>query len=237
MRIRTIKLEVWTHPVLSRLTDEARLVAIGLLNVADDEGFFMASPALVRSALYPFDEDSTRIRRVLAALSRVGYIEVREHPEQGEIGCVINFKKHQRIDRPNQSKIKSYFDSTNDRRMIDDDSLLDQGREQGTGKGKEQGTNLAPAPLSRARNELFDAIVELTGQNPQICGGEIGKAIKAIKSITQDVTPAEIRARAANYPLHFKDASLSASAMAKWWTKIATPPDKPQGNERRMSFA
>ena len=138
MRIRTVKPEFWSHPVLSKLSDEARLAAIGLLNLADDEGFFLAAAALVRSAFWPFDEDSMRARRVLDELSRVGYIEVQEHPTHGPVGVVVNFTKHQKVDRPSQSKIKTYFDSSSVRRKLDESSLLyqgsgirDQGRDQG----------------------------------------------------------------------------------------------------------
>ena len=42
MRIRTLKPEFWSHPVISRQSDAAKLLAIGLLNYADDEGYFYA---------------------------------------------------------------------------------------------------------------------------------------------------------------------------------------------------
>jgi hypothetical protein len=139
MRIRTIKPEFWSHPVISRLDDSTRLLAIGLLNVADDEGFFFAEPALIRSAIWPFDEDSSRARRTLEQLSNTGYIELREHPTHGTIGVIQNFAKHQRVDRPTPSKLKAYYDSTNPRRGLDERSLL----EQGTGN-REQGNNKNP---------------------------------------------------------------------------------------------
>jgi hypothetical protein len=132
VRIRTIKPEFWTHPILSRLSHEARLAAIGLLNIADDDGFFLADAALIRSALWPFDEDSTNARRALDALSKAGYIEIRESSTHGPIGSVLNFSKHQRIDRPTASKLAGYFNSSNPRRVLDESSLLE-------GKGKEQG--------------------------------------------------------------------------------------------------
>lgn len=145
MRIRTIKPEFWSHPILSAQDPVVRLGAIGLLNLADDGGYFMATPSLVRSALFPIDEDSTNARRVLATLSAVGYIETKKHPTHGDIGMVVNFTKHQRIDRPSPSKIKGYFDSTNTQRTLDDHSLLYQvsgikGKEQ----GKEQVAEISP---------------------------------------------------------------------------------------------
>jgi len=136
MRIRTIKPEFWSHPVLSALDDGARLLAIGLLNLADDEGYFLSHPTLVRNALRPFDEDSSRTRRGLETLEKVGWIEVRDHPEQGQVGKVINFQKHQRIDRPTPSKIGGYFNSTSNRRGLVEASLLERKGKEGNGTGK-----------------------------------------------------------------------------------------------------
>ena len=157
MRIRTIKPEFWSHPILSAQDPVVRLGAIGLLNLADDGGYFMATPALVRSALFPLDEDSTNARRVLATLSSVGYIETRNHPTHGDVGMVVNFNKHQRIDRPSPSKIKDYFDSTNTQRALDDHSLLDQGSGiKGSGiKGSGDQEALPPKSPSAPRSKRF----------------------------------------------------------------------------------
>lgn len=116
---------------MARLDDATRLVALALLNYADDYGYFLADPAAVRSFVRPFDDDSTIVRRSIATLSRIGYVLVVEHPEMGPIGKVEKFTTHQRVDRPNPSKLKVYFDSTNVRRLFDDQSSPE-------GKGKEK---------------------------------------------------------------------------------------------------
>lgn len=154
MRIRTIKPSFWAHPVLARLPDAAKLLAIGLLNLADDEGFFHADPRLVRAALRPFDEDSTITRESLENLAEIGYLEMHDHPTHGPLGVVCAFQEHQRIDRPAKSGIRPLFEhaasqpidqqqrylvaasSTNDRRTLDDQTALEgKGRE---GKGVEE---------------------------------------------------------------------------------------------------
>jgi hypothetical protein len=112
MRIRTIKPEFWTHPVMTRQSDATKLLAVGLLNYADDEGYFYAEPRMVRAALRPFDEDSTIVRRGLDDLSNIGFVSVCEHSSHGLIGLVLNFKKHQRVDRPAPSKIRSFYEQT-----------------------------------------------------------------------------------------------------------------------------
>lgn len=137
MRIRTIKPTFWDHPVISRQSDCTRLLAIGLLNLADDEGYFLADPILVRNAIRPFDEDSANVRRGLYELSKIGYIEISDGSELGSIGKIVKFEKHQRVDRPTTSKYKTYFNSSRTRRgLVEDSSTEGKGRE-GNSKGKE----------------------------------------------------------------------------------------------------
>jgi hypothetical protein len=108
-RIRTVKPEYWSHPVMGRQDDATKCLGVALLNFSDDEGYFLADPNLVRSNCRPFDDDSAITRRCLSALVAAEWIEVSEHPTHGFIGRVVNFKEHQVIDRPKPSNIKPYF--------------------------------------------------------------------------------------------------------------------------------
>jgi len=177
-RIRTVKPEYWRHPVMARQPDDVRLMAVALLNIADDEGLFFADPALLRGEVWPFDEDSSRTRRVLEQLERIGWISVREHPEIGMVGKVVNFTKHQKVDRPTPSKIKGYFDSSNIRRGLDEDSLL----EQGTGN-REQG--------SIKRFTRTDALVFLTSRGVENRVAEEWLSCRKTKRLTNTMTAFE----------------------------------------------
>ena len=127
MRIRTIKPEFWQSETMASIPKDSRLLAIALLNYADDEGFFFAVPQVIQGALFPFDEDSTSIRRGLDELSRIGFCSLGKTTEGKRIGRIVNFLDHQRIDRPQASKIAGLevvwgaFDehSTNIRRGLD----------------------------------------------------------------------------------------------------------------------
>jgi hypothetical protein len=133
MRIRTIKPEFWQHPVMSRLPYDTRILALGLLNLADDEGYFSADTDYIRGAVL-FREDSSNVRRMLDELSRSGWITLCGTPER-PIGRVVHFRKHQRVDRPQPSRLKQYAldeSSTNDRRALDDQSTQEQGKESNT---------------------------------------------------------------------------------------------------------
>lgn len=131
-RIRTIKPEFWSHPILARQDDATKLMAISLLNFSDDEGYFHAEPNLVRGFCRPFDDDSTITKKCLENLSKIGYISISENEFYGPIGLIEKFSEHQRIDRPNDSKLKSYY-SSKDRRKI-----VDKSKEERKGKGKER---------------------------------------------------------------------------------------------------
>ena len=94
MRIRTIKPEFWMHEKLAEKSEFTRLLAIAILNWADDEGYFMANPTLIKGQLFPFLDDSKIIPRSIQDLSSVGWIELSEDEEGRSIGRVTNFAKH-----------------------------------------------------------------------------------------------------------------------------------------------
>ena len=148
-RIRTIKPEFWRHPVLGRLPDDQQLLALALLSMSDDEGFFRAQPELIRGDVQPFREDLATISRGLAKLSEIGWIEVVDHPEQGSIGRVKKWADHQKVDHPKASKLRRYFTCeqvANSSRSSRDSFALEQGsgnRDQGRGNGNSAST--APA--------------------------------------------------------------------------------------------
>ena len=82
---------------------------------------------------------------------------------------------------------------------------------------KNHQNNIAPAKPPRARDALFDCIAEVTGTNPAVSGGELGKAKAAILAASPAVTPDEIRRRAANYRANHPELTMGPSALAKWW--------------------
>jgi hypothetical protein len=132
MRIRTIKPEFWSHPIMAKQSDATKLLAIGLLNLADDDGYFFAEPKLVRNAIRPFDDDSGITTVSLRELSELGYISIRKHPTHGDIGRVESFINHQVINKPKPSIIKALHDSGIDTVAIPyQDGLEGKGMEQG----------------------------------------------------------------------------------------------------------
>lgn len=132
-RIRTIKPEFWTDEDLSEVSEPACLLALGLLNYADDEGYFNANPKLIKASVFPLREPSVPITVQLRELSDCGYISLFSTSDGKNFGVINNFQKHQVINKPKESKIKEldllpyeYGSGT-----VSIPPGMDQGKEQG----------------------------------------------------------------------------------------------------------
>lgn len=238
MRIRTIKPEFWANEKMSAMPDAARLLALGLLNYSDDEGYFWANEKMIRGALRPFDDDSTIIRRSLAQLASIGYLMIGKTDDGRECGVIVNFAKHQKIDRPKPSEIKGLasFDDQSSiiRRGLDDQSLLDRkGKDQGkegintsAKSGDLSGAPAEPSKPTRARDPLFDALASACDRDPRAMTARdaraCGVALAEIRKASPDVTPIEIARRAANYRSRYREAALTPSALCNQWAACAT---------------
>lgn len=248
MRIRTIKPEFWANEHIARLPDFTILLAIGLLNYADDEGYFNANPALIRAALFPLREDYGSIPVAVTELSNQGFVELFSAPDGRTYGRVVNFLKHQVINKPNKSKIKELCVSPVGLLHLSgsDTVVLPVGtgiREQGSGNGTGREKEVAGAPglvangsakaqpmaktSERQRDLLFDALAEACGsvltEMTKRAKSACGVALAEIRAASPDVTPDEIRRRAANYRAQFKGAALTPSALANHWGSMGSP--------------
>lgn len=105
-RIRTIKPTFWTDEDMADISEAACLLAIGLLNYADDEGYFNANPKLIKAAVFPIRETSSSIPVLLQELSNCGYISLFSAQDCKRYGLINNFIKHQVVNKKTPSKIK-----------------------------------------------------------------------------------------------------------------------------------
>lgn len=181
MRIRTIKPEFWADEDLSSVSIEANLLAVGLLNYSDDEGYFNANPRLVNASIFPIralslnnhgsisDESvmshgrvidqSTMVQNMLNELHKIVYIRLFNEVDGRLYGKVEHFTKHQIINRPKPSKIKQIVMNHG---SISDASLTNHGRvndqsplEQGTGNREQvHKTGETPAPPEDLKTDI-----------------------------------------------------------------------------------
>jgi hypothetical protein len=155
MRIRTIKPDFWRSLTLARVTRDQRLLFAGLLNYCDDEGRGMDEPRLIKGDLFPMDDDVTPtiVDAWMAALAAVGHVNRYADDFGRKLFSVRSWKEHQRIDRPQVSKLPAPKpeDSTSVRRtVVEQSSLEGKGRE---GKGRDRkGTDSVALTRHAGRN-------------------------------------------------------------------------------------
>jgi uncharacterized phage protein (TIGR02220 family) len=101
-RIRTVKPDFWTDEKMVELSFETRLFFIGLWNFVDDEGRIQYSPKKLKMLIFP--ADSVDVPRMIQELSANGRVIVYQI-DGIEYLQVINFAKHQRIDKRSDSKL------------------------------------------------------------------------------------------------------------------------------------
>jgi len=98
-RIRSIKPSFPADETLGQCSRDARLLFACLwATCCDDHGRFRAAPALVRGAVFPYDDnlDNASVELLLKELEVAGRLELYEVAGQ-RYGYVVNWAKHQRI--------------------------------------------------------------------------------------------------------------------------------------------
>jgi len=210
VRIRTIKPEFWAHPILGRLPDRTQLLALALLSMADDHGYFHADPAIVRGSVAPFRESLASVSEDLARLSKSEWIDLWDHPQQGAMGKIKKWSDHQKIDHPSKSKLAAYDireELATASRESREELALDQGsgiREQGSGKGKE--TSMSDKPDEPDLFETFwDAYDKKEGRKPafsswkRLSKADQQAAIDGIPEYHRNVRDRQYRKQAQGY--------------------------------------
>ena len=103
-RNRILKSKFWEDERFFNLSHECKLLALALLNFADDEGNFKSNLTLINSFCFPYLKINKLLISMLKSLNDIDYICFYED-EQGEyFGNVKNFKMNQCINKAKKSK-------------------------------------------------------------------------------------------------------------------------------------
>lgn len=137
-RIRTIKPEFPHSESMGRVSRDARLLFIQLWTLCDDSGRTRAVSRMLASLLFPYDDDANGlIEGWLSELEQEGCI-VRYSADGSTYLQVCNWLNHQKIDKPSQSKIPPFDESSrilaNPRERSSEDQgsrIKDQGKNNG----------------------------------------------------------------------------------------------------------
>jgi hypothetical protein len=180
-RIRTLKPEFPQSESLGKVSRDARLTFAMVLTVADDEGRARASPRLLASLLFPFDDDAPGlIEGWLVELEKVGC--VRRYSVDGTSYLDIpQWTKHQKIDRPSASRLPGFVTpsiaSTSDdaRGAFDDNSTNPREPTRGIDEhARSVDADLGPRTLDQDQSSLRS---DCASQGDEILVGDTGSKL------------------------------------------------------------
>jgi hypothetical protein len=107
-RIRTIKPEFPLSETIGRLPRDARLLFIQLWTLSDDEGRLRGNSRLLANTLYTYDDDAIALMDGwIGELVREKCI-VRYQAEGNTYIQILNWSKHQKIDKPGKSRLPEF---------------------------------------------------------------------------------------------------------------------------------
>ena len=104
-RKRSLDPDIWVNEQFMKVSLLARLLYIGFISYADDDGRFKCSPQYIKATIFP--SDSLVIEEILIArgeLEKIGLIKIYVN-ENKEYGYHPNWKKWQQIQYPSKSKL------------------------------------------------------------------------------------------------------------------------------------
>ena len=107
-RNRMIKPEFWEDEKIGALSPNAKLLFIACLNFADDEGLIRWNPFYLAASAFIYDNEAQKnIEQYMEELIKQEIVYVYNTADKKTIiGWIINFHKHQRIDKPQPSKFQ-----------------------------------------------------------------------------------------------------------------------------------
>ena len=138
-RIRTLKPEHRQHRKVGPLTHVTYRLWVGMILEADDAGRLVCDAAQLRTLIFGYHPKMTcaLIEASLSTLKDLGLVRLYEH-NGTRYADFPSWHDHQRINRPNPSKLPSYENSlTNHGAITEDSSLIGKDRKGVEGKGSE----------------------------------------------------------------------------------------------------
>lgn len=105
-RKRMLSPDIWESESFSSLSDFQKIVFIGLISLADDEGRGKSNPSYIKSTLFPYDENR-RVAEVKSALSQIARCTSTQfyNVNGSEYYFLSSWTKWQKIDKPSKSKL------------------------------------------------------------------------------------------------------------------------------------
>ncbi|MDR0431180.1 MAG: conserved phage C-terminal domain-containing protein [Tannerellaceae bacterium] len=155
-RIRTIKPEFWEDEKIASLPMSCRLFYIGTWNLADDNGVIRANPVILKSKIFPYDENLRvgEVSKWIDSLVKARMLVPISY-ENESYYVIRTFRSHQKFDAryPNNiidkdllEKILKEAQESNDVTTTGTQRVHDvttTGTQHGKGKGKGKGISIS----------------------------------------------------------------------------------------------
>ena len=104
-RIRSVKPEVWKDEKVGRLSQGARLLFVGLVTMADDEGRLLATDSAILGHCFPYEPKAGgQLTGWMTELVSSGVLIVYTRDDL-RYAAFRHWRRHQRINRPSPSKL------------------------------------------------------------------------------------------------------------------------------------
>ena len=98
-RIRTVKPSFWGSGDTAKLSRDARLLALGLVSMADDDGRFLAAATAINGYVFPNDDlPNTKVSKWLDELAASGFVHLYAF-DGVRYGVMPTWHAHQKINR------------------------------------------------------------------------------------------------------------------------------------------
>lgn len=104
-RIRTIKPEMWQDERIGALTRDARVLLLGMVTLADDEGRFRARRSILVGHVLPADDDAFESVDGWVAEIREQGIVLFYVVDATPYGAFRHWRRHQKINKPTPSEL------------------------------------------------------------------------------------------------------------------------------------
>lgn len=176
-RVRTVKPEFWTDRRVGECSPSARLLFIASLNFADDEGGLDRSAKQLKAQAFPYD--NIDCEPLVQELLNVGLLLEYEVAGQKYLH-IKNFRKHQRIDKPQKARIPVYEHSENIPRTLQEQASTTHTRKGREGKGREE-----DLPSGSFPRDYFSSSSPVLADDLQKSGDKTQQVRASLRSLAQ----------------------------------------------------
>lgn len=232
-RIRSIKPSFFEDEKLAKASDQARLMAVTLISLADDEGRGRGAVEVLATEAWKYHLGTAVAKTVAACdeLSHIGFVKFYEHDGE-RLYFIPKFLKHQNINRPTKSVFPPFAGGITEG-SVRPHGGISVGEE---GRGGERITR-APAavpevrsalPLARLASRTYAQNFERVRKDAWMLHDryqreftDIGKNSKSEKEVTEGIS----RFFESNDSFVIS-SDYSPSLLAKQWHKWKCPPPK-----------